>query len=130
MKKIIYITFLLLTISTFALSQSCLPNGISFTSQQEIDDFPSNYPGCTEIEGYVKIGTGSYATDISNLSGLSQLNSLGSTLEITYVPNLTSLDGLNNINSIGDLFFSTYSILNFDGLDNLTSVGGGIYIPT
>ncbi len=29
-------------------AQSCLPNGITFNTQQEIDDFATNYPGCTE----------------------------------------------------------------------------------
>ena len=31
----------------------CLPNGISFNSQAQIDSFQTNYPGCTEILGDV-----------------------------------------------------------------------------
>ena len=33
----------------------CLPQGIIFTIQAQIDSFQVNYPGCTEIEGYVEI---------------------------------------------------------------------------
>ncbi|MBK6994712.1 MAG: hypothetical protein IPH31_07220 [Lewinellaceae bacterium] len=34
-----------------ALAQSCLPNGIQFQRQGQIDSFTLNYPGCTVIEG-------------------------------------------------------------------------------
>jgi len=39
-------------------AQPCLPNGITFTTQGQIDSFPINYPGCTEIGGDVVIGGG------------------------------------------------------------------------
>lgn len=38
-----------------AIAQTCLPSGITFTTQQQIDDFAMNYPGCTEILGQVVI---------------------------------------------------------------------------
>ncbi len=35
------------------MAQSCLPDGITFETQAQIDSFQVNYPGCTEVEGNV-----------------------------------------------------------------------------
>jgi len=66
MKKV-FTSILGLVFSFVGFSQSCLPDGIEFYSQSEIDNFQTNYPNCTEIEGDVAI-TG---LDIYNLNGLS-----------------------------------------------------------
>jgi hypothetical protein len=50
----------LLFSSTLLFSQGCLPEGIFFSSQEEIDNFQTNYPGCTEIEGDVVISNYNY----------------------------------------------------------------------
>jgi hypothetical protein len=47
---------------------ACLPEGITFTTQEQIDNFQANYPYCTEIEGDVIIGY-YLSSDISNLNG-------------------------------------------------------------
>jgi len=50
-------TLLILVIFHFSLftfhsiAQSCLPQGITFTTQAQIDNFQPIYPYCTEIEG-------------------------------------------------------------------------------
>jgi hypothetical protein len=51
------------------LGCTCLPEGINFTTQAQIDNFQTNYPGCTEIEGDVLI----LGSNITNLTGLSVL---------------------------------------------------------
>jgi len=51
MKKTIFITFTALLFSLQGHTQSCLPDGIEFNSQADINNFPTNYPGCTVIEG-------------------------------------------------------------------------------
>ena len=71
------ILLILLFISHSLFSQSCIPDGILFQSQQEIDDFPINYPGCTEIEGTIVL-----SGDFSNLQGLSEITSIGRDLQI------------------------------------------------
>ena len=131
MKRLIYTIFLLLTIGSFVFSQSCLPNGITFKNQQEVDDFPSNHPGCTEIEGNVSIGINWWlSTDISNLDSLAQITAIGGDLEIKFNPALTSLVGLNNLNSIG----KSLQISNNDALtslaelNNLNSIGFSLII--
>ncbi len=65
------IYFSLFTIHSF--SQPCLPSGITFSTQEEIDNFQSNYPYCTEIEGDVIIE----GNDVTNLYGLSVLTAIG-----------------------------------------------------
>jgi len=63
MKKLL-LTLLITFLSLVLLSQGCLPEGITFTTQAQIDSFPINYPGCTEIEGDVGI----VGDDIYNLN--------------------------------------------------------------
>jgi hypothetical protein len=75
-------------------SQGCLPEGITFTTQEQIDNFQTNYPGCTEIEGHVLIEGDS----ISNLVGLSILTSIGGYLFIEDTQDLTNLEGLDDFN--------------------------------
>ena len=125
----ITISFLLLTINL--ISQPCLPEGITFTTQAQIDSFQINYPGCTEIEGDVEI----YGDYITNLNGLNVLTSIGGYLWIgSYwtggMPNLASLSGLDNLSSIGgDLWIvQNNNLSNFLGLGNLAIIGGELYI--
>ena len=71
----------------------CLPEGITFTTQEEIDNFQVNYPNCTEIAGHVTIN----GEDITNLNGLDQVTSIGGSLRINYNSMLTSLEGLDQL---------------------------------
>ena len=50
MKKL-YILLAIIFTTTATFSQPCLPEGITFSTQQQIDDFPNDFPNCTEIEG-------------------------------------------------------------------------------
>ena len=93
MKKYHIILVALLLVNG-AMAQSCLPNGIIFTRQSQIDSFQINYPNCTQIEGNVEIE----GSDITNLNGLSTITSIGGgNLYILSNNSLTSLTGLNNI---------------------------------
>ena len=110
-------------------AQGCLPEGITFTTQEEIDNFQNNYPGCTEIEGDVTIG-GDYInpSDITNLEGLSVVTSIGGYVVIHYT-DIANLTGLENLTSIGGNFVITYTdITNLTGLGNLTSIGGSVFL--
>ena len=104
MKKIWIIVLLVLSISNVK-SQGCLPEGITFSAQAQIDYFSVVYPGCTEIEGNLTLGeTGN---NLENLEGLSVLTKVHGNLTITRLQNVTSLSGLHNIDSIGgDLIIS------------------------
>ena len=150
MKKLAILIFVLLLANIAANSQSpCLPEGITFTTQEEIDNFQTNYPGCTEIVGDVRI----YYEDITNLNGLNVLTSIGDSLMIIST-NLENLSGLNALTSIGgglyldsngslssltgletlttigidlDIWFNN-PLTNLVGLEGLTSIGGGLWI--
>jgi len=125
MKKVtIAVTLLLLFISTY--SQSCLPDGIEFTSQAQIDSFQVNYPGCTEIEGDLRF----YDNTITNLDGLSVITKVFGDVRITFNQNLLSISGLANLDSIGGGFLLQGSddLINIYGLEGLVSIGGHLAI--
>ncbi len=158
MKRLIIFSSLLL-LSTLLFSQPdgpCLPDGITFTTQEEIDIFQTNYPNCDEIEGDVGI----MGNDIFNLNGLNVLISIGGDLIIgnTSLCNIHGLEGLTSIggslkigsfgggvypndslsninalsglNSIGDdlSIWHNQSLNNLGGLEGITSLSGGLFI--
>ena len=128
MKKLTLLIVLAFQIQITATSQSCLPEGITFTSQAQIDNFQTNYPGCTEIEGGVEIG--GWYNNVTNLNGLSVLNSIGGNLKLLACDSLISLEGLDNLISVGgDVeIIHVDSITNLSGLEGLTSIGGDLWI--
>lgn len=117
--------------------QSCLPEGITFTRQSQVDSFSIRYPACTSLEGFLVIGQ-CPSTDIKSLEGLSQLTSIGRFFHIFKNDSLPDLYGLHNIRSIGgDLIIGTMiygaycgndSLSDLSGLDNLESVEGRLVI--
>lgn len=146
-----YITFLFLFSQT-AFGQSCLPNGITFSTQQQIDNFNTNNPSCTEILGDVLIEE-SINNNITSLNGLSQIMEIGGYLRIVNNENLINLEGLNNIQTIGgrlaignnpnlinlngleslelilnDCYLYSNNLNNLEGLDNLSSINGQMQI--
>jgi hypothetical protein len=128
MKKVIVTTALFLLFVS-ASSQPCLPEGINFESQAQIDNFQINYPGCTIIEGDVIIE----GDDISNLSALNVLTSIQGDLKIGYPFGnaiLFSLAGLENITEIGGrLIIEDNNLLeDLNGLSGLVSIGGMLQV--
>jgi Secretion system C-terminal sorting domain/Putative metal-binding motif len=81
--------------SVLLTGNACFPNGVTFDSQEQIDDFGAGAPPCTSINGDVIIRSG--ASDVTNLNGLSQLNSIQGVLRIESNNALTSLSGLGNL---------------------------------
>jgi hypothetical protein len=135
------VTIIGLVLSLTGFPQSCLPEGITFTTQNQVDSFQIVYPGCFRIEGNVTIGNPD-GTDIDSLGGLSVLTSIGGSLRLGGNQHLESLDGLNNLDSIGqDLQldmkvsdqYSIYwvgndSLVSLTGLENLNYIGGNLEI--
>ena len=106
--------------------QGCLPEGITFTTQEQIDNFQVNYPGCSEIEGNVIIS----GADITSLDGLGVLLSIGGNLEIRLNELLGDLSGLQNLETLGgDLRIEQNDVLeDLLGLENLSHINGGLII--
>ena len=130
MKNLAFTILILFLVYGTASSQSCLPEGITFSTQEQIDNFQINHPGCTEIEGNVKI----HGNDITNLNGLNVLTTIGGFLRIWGNASLVSLTGLENLTSIkghliiGDFQEENLSLSSLTGLDNVTSIGGHLSI--
>ena len=134
MKKIILSLTAAAMSFTIIYSQPCLPEGITFTTQEQIDNFQTNYPGCTEIEGNVTISDNG-SGNITNLNGLSVLTYIGGDFYIgSYYngdnPSLMTLSGLENLTSVGGHVRIRYNvaITSLDGLENLNTVGGRLSI--
>ncbi|MBC8321803.1 MAG: T9SS type A sorting domain-containing protein [Bacteroidetes bacterium] len=150
MKKLALLIIFTLFFQIIAFSQTCLPDGISFTTQTQIDSFQINYPGCTEIEGNMEIhgdylsnlnglsiltsiggdfGVSCYGNTLTNLTGLDALTTIGGDLVITGGC-FTSLTGLNALTFIGGDFVIIYqgSLTDLTGLNSLTSIGGDFHI--
>ncbi len=114
------------------LSAQCFPNGITFSTQDQIDNFAVNNPGCTEILGTLTIDADS-SLDITNLNGLSQITSVNEGLLIKDCPGLTNLSGLENL-ALVENTLQIQSNANLETLNHLTSlegsIGGNLIIDT
>jgi hypothetical protein len=149
MKKVIISIVFLLIFQATAFPQ-CLPEGITLNTQEQIDNFQTNFPGCTAIEGNVLIQGGSITNlnglsvlisiegslniqsnnTLTNLAGLENLTSIGGNLSILINRNLNSLLGLDKLISISGYFeiWNNKALTSLIGLNNLTSVGRGLVI--
>lgn len=122
-KNLVLVTLMVLMLDIIGFSQSCLPDGIQFTTQSQIDDFPKNYPNCSEILGGVHIK----GNNITNLLGLGTLTSIGGNLWIESTC-LESFEGLNKlVNISGDFgIMSNFGIKDFRGFENLVTILGNV----
>lgn len=109
---------------------NCLPEGIEFETQASIDNFQSNYPGCTEIEGDVTIGKFMNSSNITNVDGLSVMTAIGGFLDFRLNNYLTSIVGLSNLNSVGGLLsvYNNDALTDLSGLNQVSSIDGQLYI--
>ena len=93
----------------------CPANNITLSSQAEVDDFPVNYPGCQILNFDLTVS----GNDITDLSALSQINTMTSRLRVLNNANLTSLNGLGAID-----FQSNNGSIELENNAVLSSVGG------
>lgn len=124
MKQFFLFTLNLILFCANLFSQDCPPNGsITFLSQEEVDNFTADYPGCTELN-YLYIGhNNSEISTITTLDGLSQLSSVSS-IDIRNNPILQNINGLQNVS--GEL--TRLFIFNNDSLENLSGLEGIIEV--
>jgi hypothetical protein len=133
MKKLIVLFYVLITCNAVC-AQSCLPEGIIFTTQSQIDSFQIKYPGCTKIEGDVII-----QGDITNLYSLAKIIYVGGNLEINLSDSLTNLNGLGNLSFIGGNLTIRGSttwqgvciypaLTGLAGLEKLATIGGSFVL--
>ncbi len=126
MKKITLLLIVCFGLQFATYSQGCLPNGLFVDSQEELDNFQTNYPNCTQIEGFVTIN----GDDITDLSSLSNITSIGEHLIITSCELLTNLSGLDNLTYVGGFvnIIDDTSLVSIEALSSLTQVDGNLAI--
>ena len=88
--------------------ESCLPDGMWFATQSQIDSFPINHPSCTEILGDIII----QGDDITDINAFSLVTIFSGDLEI----------------GIGALALGNPLLKDLSGLENVTSIGGDLNI--
>ena len=100
---------------------ACLPGGITFTTQQQIDDFASNYSNCKEVLGNLVIEQDFNLPDIVSLEGLHQLTHISGDLLIVDNSGLSSLSGLDSLTSIDGILMinANNSLTSITGLGNI-----------
>lgn len=114
-------TTLIILFYCFQIFAQCPNGGISLESQADIDNFKINYPNCSNLNDYLVIR----GDDITDLSSLDGILSIGGDLSISQNPNLVSLSGLQNLLTVDGALYITYNerltVLN---LSSLTTIGG------
>ena len=104
--------------------QPCAQQNYTLSSQAGLNAFQSD---CSRILGDLTIQSGS---DITQLDGLSNIQSIGGSLLISGLPNLTSLQGLESLAVVeGSVsVLNNQSLGNTTGLSSLTGIEGGLSI--
>ncbi len=115
----------LLVGNVFFINGQCPPGNIILATQEDVDNFAVNYPNCTNLQANLII----QQTPITNLNGLSQIESIGLNLNIKDNILLTTLNGLNNLETANDLLIErNHALPNLDGLSNLSLLHGLLLI--
>ena len=106
-------------------------------TQQDIDEFPINYPDCKAIFGAVKVTNVTFEHHITNLDGLNQIEEIYGNLVIYTGTTLESLEGLSNLRKVtgsiwiiaeGYDYGEILALKNLKGLEKLKEIGGSLYI--
>ena len=120
MKNKILMPYLLFAISVIInsslISQTCLPDGITFSSQADVANFSLNYPDCTSIAGNVKIQGN------INFIGLEQITAIEGGIICNECAGFENFQGLNNLTSLGFLSWDEGGEFDFGGLESLETV--------
>lgn len=120
--------FVLLLFSLFSTNaQDSLAYGLTFTTQEEIDNFKLSYPNCTYIGGYLHIN---YGENITNLNGLSSITTVDGDLMIVDNHLLVSLTGLDSLTTInGGLgIVGNEHLTDLTSLKNVRSISGNLTV--
>jgi len=121
-------TFFILA-SNNIYAQTCLPDGIVFTTQEQVDSFAINHPDCTEILGDLKIESVDY-TNITNLKSLENISIIGGDFWVSGNSALDDFSDLKSLIRIGKdlVIFNNTGIKSLIGLDNIKAIPGNVSI--
>jgi len=130
MKNLLF-CFLTTLLCVGSMWAQCPTGTIALITQQDVNDFVTNYPNCTEIES--RIGTDLWiyqCNGVTDLTGLENITSVPGNLRIGRNDVLTNLTGLNNLTSVGEWVWieDNYYLTDLNGLENLATVGDYMWI--
>lgn len=112
-------------IQTYCPENACCPAELYLYSQADVNAFPINWPGCTIITGNVHIAS----ADITDLSPLANITTIGGSLVVYDCANLSSLSGLTNLNQVDDFIsIANNAALTEVGFQNLSTFKGVLSI--
>ena len=128
MKKYLLLIGLIILFWSNLAAQSCYIGSHRLETQQQVDNFPSNFPNCSILIGDLRIDH--HLSDITNLDSLIQIKEIHGDLEIEKATLLESLSGLDSLNTItGELTISIcHGLSDLEGLGNLITVDDKIEI--
>jgi hypothetical protein len=100
----------------------CPPGTYTATTQAIIDNFKILYPTCTKISGDLNIIN---STNITNVNGFNNIDTISGALNIVSNSILTNLDGFKNLKFVGTNFWITgnSTLISINSFDNLVSIG-------
>ncbi len=95
------------------LRAQCPAGDITLTTQAQVDNFTTTYPGCTQVLGSLIIGPSADIVDLNGLAGVLQVNG-GVTIDQN--SSLNDMTGLSNLTSVGTSIIVTNnpSLLSID----------------
>lgn len=127
MKKLYCFVAFLLPFSSFA---QCPAGDVVLTTQDEVNSFPTDHPGCVTLPQNLSIIGQPLTPDITDLSPLAVITGVGGGIYIQTVEGLATLNGLQNITAIGnDLEISENPLLtDITGLSGITDVPGKLLV--
>jgi hypothetical protein len=125
MKKILAYFLVIFLSPIYLFAQNQPSDDLYLRSQEDVDNFPSNYPNITNISGDLVIE----GNDILQLDSLYQIVSIEGELKISDCDTLYSISGLSNLNSVNSIYLSRLKLLKrIDCFENITSVEGSVFL--
>lgn len=123
---------LIIFFTAFMVNAQCPTGDVILDTQAKVNDFLVQYPNCTQLPGSIRIGVNNGTSDISGLTPLGNLTSIGGNLNIYHNSHLTDFSGLRYLTSVGgnlDFLFNS-AITDITEFTNLTSIGGNLQFRT
>ena len=104
----------------------CPSGDVTFSTKEQLDQFIVDYPLCTQILGNLWIE----GPNITDLSPLHNITSVGGYLVVENNPVLTNVDGLDAVSVLGaDLTIrGNASLIHLNGLNGLTTISGWLTV--
>ncbi len=126
MKKYVLLLFITMLLTNVSYAD-CPTDNVYLTSQAQIDAFTTYYVGCSTIDFDVTIKE-DVDGDITNLNGLSDIQTINGNFYITENSALTDLGGMYNLQTVsGDFYIFENSGLQHIELSGLSSIQGSYF---